>query len=476
VNDVPRQKLREIVKQYGQKAVDDARLCRALLLDFCGEYRREIFVLNSAQEELVANDLQEISNSVPLSVLVAQLTQRLVENRALDENAARWAVESWAFALDIDIDKLPPLKPVPPPPSRKSTAKSRRPAESPVVKNENAYMSQYTGDVYGRPESQPDAKWDKLGSTPGKVEIPPQHVLGLRPSGLTGETLAEWVREIQHPGDVVSLALSDRITDTGLFTLRKFPNLTYLEVKRAEALTNTGMSYLAHLPNLVTLNLSWCSHITDDGLAYLRALLSLTHLSITWGNITDSGLAHLRHLSRLSSLALRECKHINGNGLSHLRALSNLQTLDLYGCSQLDNAGLRYLGALAGLRKLDLSRCPKINRRGTVYLRTLTELSYLDLSWNSQIKDGELASLCDLPNLSTLNLSHTNITNKGLGHIGDIVNLIFLDLSWCEAITDSGLHPLRRLDKLAYLNISGCRRLTPRGIARLNRPGLYISH
>ena len=62
MNDEPRHKLREIVDRYGQSVVDDPRRCRALLLDYCGQFRREIFVLHTAQVEQVANDLQEMSN------------------------------------------------------------------------------------------------------------------------------------------------------------------------------------------------------------------------------------------------------------------------------------------------------------------------------------------------------------------------------------------------------------------------------
>ncbi len=55
MNDVPRQKLREIVSQ--RNILDDPRLCEALLRDLCGEHKREIFVLVAALKERVAADL-----------------------------------------------------------------------------------------------------------------------------------------------------------------------------------------------------------------------------------------------------------------------------------------------------------------------------------------------------------------------------------------------------------------------------------
>ena len=41
-------------------------------------------------------DLLHRSASMPIQALLAQLTRRLRDNAALAEDAARWAVESWA--------------------------------------------------------------------------------------------------------------------------------------------------------------------------------------------------------------------------------------------------------------------------------------------------------------------------------------------------------------------------------------------
>jgi hypothetical protein len=47
----------------------------------------------------VAADLLAASEGVPREVLRARLTQRLRDNLGLTEESARWAVDSWAFAL-----------------------------------------------------------------------------------------------------------------------------------------------------------------------------------------------------------------------------------------------------------------------------------------------------------------------------------------------------------------------------------------
>ncbi|MFN2284743.1 MAG: hypothetical protein ACK2UQ_10005 [Anaerolineae bacterium] len=501
MNNETRQKLREIVDTYGQSVVDDPRRCKALLLDYCGQHRREIYVLNAAQEERVADDLQDIKGGIPLPVLVAQLTRRLMDNRALAEDAARWAVDAWAYALHLTNDEPPPTvessqhaastpKPVTPPPlpatppplsatQSQSTADpisrptSRR-GVAPAARGQQTFASTRTMEVYGRSRRGANAKWRKLGSTPGSVALPSNYVLGLRFFNFALDELETWIKEILHPDDVVSLDLNGPIDDEGMAALRAFPNLTYLEVDTAERVTNTGLAYLVGLPKLTTLHFPWATGITDEGMAYLRALSELAGLLLHWAGISDAALRYLESLAKLSVLELRECKHITGSGLLHLRAAPNLTTLDLAGVSQFNDTGLQAVGLCTGLTKLDLSLCPRITRQGIVHLRNLFNLTYLDLSRNSQVDDKGVMALCELQRLSTLNLAGTTITDVGLSHIADIPGLLYLDLSYCERVTDRGLSYLRRLKKLAYLNVGGCKRITQRGIGRLSRSGLFI--
>lgn len=101
MNDLPRQKLCEIVARHGRSIADQPRRCEGLLRDYCGGYRREIAALVSALEERVAADLLAASAGMPREVLLTRLAQRLHDNLAMDERAARWAVNSWALALGV---------------------------------------------------------------------------------------------------------------------------------------------------------------------------------------------------------------------------------------------------------------------------------------------------------------------------------------------------------------------------------------
>jgi hypothetical protein len=117
MDNIPRQKLREIILQYGRSLCDDPKRCEAFLQDFCGRYRKEVSVLIIALKERVPADLLASPNSIPPVVLLARLTKRLQENVSLTEDAARWAVESWGLALGViseaDIASIPSSSPPP---------------------------------------------------------------------------------------------------------------------------------------------------------------------------------------------------------------------------------------------------------------------------------------------------------------------------------------------------------------------------
>ncbi|HOW76066.1 MAG TPA: DUF1566 domain-containing protein [Candidatus Competibacteraceae bacterium] len=133
MNDLPRQKLRELIIEYGRSLCDDPRRCEALLKDYCGQHKREIFVLVSALKNRVADDLLKTSASVPQSILLARLHKRLEEELAMTAEAAHWAVESWALALNVINQPVPVIKPPVSPPSPSPTVAKVAPTTLPPV-------------------------------------------------------------------------------------------------------------------------------------------------------------------------------------------------------------------------------------------------------------------------------------------------------------------------------------------------------
>ena len=77
MNDLPRQKLREIIEERGRSVCDDARLCEALLKDLCPECKREIQVLVAAQKEGIVTELIASQGEIPLTMVIGRLSKRL---------------------------------------------------------------------------------------------------------------------------------------------------------------------------------------------------------------------------------------------------------------------------------------------------------------------------------------------------------------------------------------------------------------
>ncbi|HEY0658681.1 MAG TPA: pectinesterase family protein [Pyrinomonadaceae bacterium] len=100
MNELPRRKLLEIVAKHGRVIIENPRRCENLLRDYCGGFRREISVLTMALEEHAVADMLAAS-ALPRRVILARLSQRLCDNLALSETAARWSIESWALALGV---------------------------------------------------------------------------------------------------------------------------------------------------------------------------------------------------------------------------------------------------------------------------------------------------------------------------------------------------------------------------------------
>ena len=100
MRDFPRQKLQEVVRQYGPSIAEDRRRLEALLAYLCGdEYRLEINLLMGALHEDVAKDLAGAQKAIPAHLLAEPLVVRLQDNLGITAEAAQWAVDSWLQAL-----------------------------------------------------------------------------------------------------------------------------------------------------------------------------------------------------------------------------------------------------------------------------------------------------------------------------------------------------------------------------------------
>ncbi len=103
MNDQARQALCEIVARYGRGVSDEPRRVQALLSDLCPGMTKEVSVLVTAAERGVPQEAASSSPQLPPQAVVNRATRRLVDETGLTEEAARWAVESWAVALGVVV-------------------------------------------------------------------------------------------------------------------------------------------------------------------------------------------------------------------------------------------------------------------------------------------------------------------------------------------------------------------------------------
>lgn len=102
--------LGRIVATYGPGVADEPRRVEALLRDMAGAHRAEVAALSVAAAEGVGPALTTSSQGLTAS-LVERLTRQLRENRALADDAARWAVETWARVLGVAGPAVTPVEP-----------------------------------------------------------------------------------------------------------------------------------------------------------------------------------------------------------------------------------------------------------------------------------------------------------------------------------------------------------------------------
>lgn len=101
--DLPRVKLAELVAQRDASICQNAKDCATRLRSECGlEYDDECAALAAAVDAGIVAELQHgLLSSVPRSVLLRRLSQRLANGSNLPAYLAQWSVECWALALGV---------------------------------------------------------------------------------------------------------------------------------------------------------------------------------------------------------------------------------------------------------------------------------------------------------------------------------------------------------------------------------------
>ncbi|GAB4525491.1 MAG: hypothetical protein Tsb0014_04860 [Pleurocapsa sp.] len=97
-----KEKLCNLVSDYGKEVYQDTQKCSSLLLEYCPQYISEVNLLVTTLEETkVVNKLLNSSASIHKEVTLGQLHSQLQKELYITPKAASWVIETWAIALGI---------------------------------------------------------------------------------------------------------------------------------------------------------------------------------------------------------------------------------------------------------------------------------------------------------------------------------------------------------------------------------------
>lgn len=280
-----------------------------------------------------------------------------------------------------------------------------------------------------------------------------------------------------------TVVLADfRLTRRSLESLPALKNLRRLDLGNT-TLVDDAMDTVARLSTLKELRLAGCSWLKDEHLASLVGLKNLERLELSSSSVTPAGLSHLSQLLALQELTVGMCSPIGDDAVSQLAGLTQLKQLTLSDteltsqgyhllCERLPNVKLKIpLESLLDLRdvaqrgKFGVDSSGKIssfvqevNKDGSVkpllpghlmVIGTLIGLKSLNL--RGEITDKMFLELGPLPQLETLFLGGTLITDEGLQRLAGFPSLKHLSL-YHTSIDGPGLKYLEHTPGLTRLD------------------------
>lgn len=281
------------------------------------------------------------------------------------------------------------------------------------------------------------------------------------------------------------------------------------------------LDFLGNLPHLRTLILTNCYDVTD--LEPLKFFHSLQTLNLD-GCYSIVDISPLGDVHTLSDLSLRNLsKLLDVSPLAKLK----IQNLNLRGCRQLEN--LQPLEGIKTLQNLDVSNCKNVKDiaalqpNGSLHTLDLSHTSVAEVSLPLNLQEIQLGfcgrltrfllvyhsklhtlnlsgcgnlsevSIEGMPNLHSLDLSHTSVARVFLGYLP---SLMVINLSWCTELSDVlflvqlpvlkkldlsrtkllDVSPLTKVSTLTELNLSRCDRLSKLGDGFSNLRHLNLSY
>jgi len=228
------------------------------------------------------------------------------------------------------------------------------------------------------------------------------------------------------------------------------PEITHLDLTGCFSLSHHAFPVITQLwgSSLLSLNLAWCHslaenlHLTPSTSSHF----SLRTLNLSNSNISDPGVRFFATRSPdLSTLNIQGC-NITDLSLSLVAQFcKQVSVLNVSCCDKITNFGVQIIAQemKSGLRELNLNDCRQLSGQILNYLGfycpNITSLLLKD----TNISGDEVVRICDVLQLSQLNVHGLSVNDHHLRAIAaSQPSLEILDISFCRDVTLEGLMSL----------------------------------
>lgn len=252
-------------------------------------------------------------------------------------------------------------------------------------------------------------------------------------------------------------SLKELVFDHATFPANERIGLGYLEGVRHVSFIDSDnpnpmiheASQLNSVESLTVEGRSSGKSLSRESLLSLLEMQNLVALDLIDVGVTNAGVEILSQISSLKKLSLDWNSDITPMSFKYLSKLRNLESLSLKDIAS--GGGLNQLSQLTQLSTLQLS-LTDITDKDLKALSKFPRLKSLDLS-RTKITDDGLAHLLSLKELEELTLVRTDISKQGLDTISKIATIQKLNISFTKISNDS-MKPVSELDNLRWLSIA----------------------
>ena len=247
------------------------------------------------------------------------------------------------------------------------------------------------------------------------------------------------------------------LTDTGMISIRKIPNLKSFDIRGCTIISDTGIRSLARQGQLKLTSFQHSGNaVTDAGIELLTQIETLETLHLQDFSLTDQAGESLKKFKNLKSLIIMRCAEFGSRGLTQLKGLP-LNRLTLRGLDNVGDDGMDVFSDLPNLKRLYLVEMNGITDAGIAKVAAAKSLELLEIEMMNAISDESLKTIATLPNLKELKLKAVSITNDGLDTILGMPKLTKLNLLDNSRIDTQSAEEKLKGKKFESLNIGKSR-------------------